>query len=76
VSFTIEETLWNALLFKCSIAFYGGQLGFSIFFPSVGEKLGGESSLTRVKLGFSMACKWLGCEFNKFVGSTQLVNHK
>jgi hypothetical protein len=70
VSFTIEETLWNALLFKCSIAFYGGQLCFSIFFHSMGEKLGGESSLIRVKLGFPMVCRCLGCEFNKFVGST------
>lgn len=56
--------------------FMEGNWLFSIFFHSVGEKLDGENTLIRVKLGFQMACKWLGCEFNKFVGSTHLVNHK
>jgi hypothetical protein len=27
----VEEALWNALLFKCFVAFYGGQLGFFEF---------------------------------------------
>ncbi len=72
----VEEALWNALLFKCHVAFYGGQLGFFNFFPLGGWKVGCESNLIGVKLGFPMACKWLGCEFNKFVGSMHSVNHK
>jgi hypothetical protein len=53
-----------------------GNWVFSIFFDSVGEKLGGESILIGVKLGFPLACKWLGYEFNKLVGSTHLINHR
>jgi hypothetical protein len=30
---TVEEAFWNALLFKCFVAFYGEQLGFFNFFP-------------------------------------------
>jgi hypothetical protein len=29
---TVEEALWNVLLLKCFVAFYGKQLGFFNFF--------------------------------------------
>jgi hypothetical protein len=56
--------------------FMEGNWVFSIFFHLMGEKLDGESNLIRVILGFLMTCKWLGCEFNKFIGSMHLVNHR
>jgi hypothetical protein len=55
--------------------FVESNCAFSIFFHFVGEKLDDESNLIGVKLGFQMACKLLGCEFNKFVGSMHSVNH-